>query len=609
MSPLFLHLSRGRRPALARLLEGARSALAARALVGRTPAHGGLRAFACGLAVGLAAAPIHADTILGTKHDLSIAGPGNVRATSESEVCLFCHTPHRGTGETPLWNHTLSMATYTPYSSSTTRATIGQPTGASKLCLSCHDGTVAIGMVRSRPTAIPMRNSITTMPTGPSNLGTDLSDDHPISFVYNSALASANGELNDPSVLIHAAKLDSTSQLQCTSCHNPHDNQFGKFLVRDNYASGLCVECHKPNYWQDSSHRLSPKTWNGSGINPWPHTTNTTVAANACENCHAPHSAGTPARLLNFADEEQNCFSCHNGSVAQKKIQPEFNKISTHPIFATSRVHDPMEDPINPPRHVECVDCHNPHASTATTARAPNASGALAGVKGVNDNGAVMPAVATEYQLCFRCHGDSVNRGRAWVNRQFPVTNTRIQFQVPNASYHPVEAAGRNGSVPSLVPPLTVGSRIYCTDCHNNDQGPATGGAGPNGPHGSVYPPILERQLQLLDNNPENSGTYDLCYKCHSRASILANDSFPYHNSHVVTDQAACTTCHDPHGVQTQPHLINFNVNYVTASSNGRLEFVSTGIVSGNCSLTCHGHDHNASPYGFAARALPKRKK
>src|SRR4051794_13053211 len=88
------------------------------------------------------------DTILGSKHDLSVVGPGPIKAATESEVCLFCHTPHRA-GELPLWNHFLSSATYTPYSSSTIRATVGQPSGASKLCLSCHDGTVALGMVYS----------------------------------------------------------------------------------------------------------------------------------------------------------------------------------------------------------------------------------------------------------------------------------------------------------------------------------------------------------------------------------------------------------------------------------------------------------------------------
>src|SRR5262252_8288263 len=141
-----------------------------------------LRLGAC-IAVLLVGFDALGDTILASKHDLSASGPGTIKATAESEVCLFCHTPHRSTGEIPLWNHTLSQAIYIPYGSSTAKATIGQPTGSSKLCLSCHDGTVALGMVNTRVLPIEMRGGISTMPPGRSNLGTDLSDDHPVSFV------------------------------------------------------------------------------------------------------------------------------------------------------------------------------------------------------------------------------------------------------------------------------------------------------------------------------------------------------------------------------------------------------------------------------------------
>jgi hypothetical protein len=136
-----------------------------------------------------------------------------------------------------------------------------------------------------------------------------------------------------------------------------------------------------------------------------------------------------------------------------------------------------------------------------------------------------------------------------------------------------------------------------CIDCHNSDQSPAAGGVGANGPHGSIYAPLLERQLVFSDYNPEGPDNYALCYKCHSRDSILANQSFPYHSSHVVNDQTACTTCHDSHGVGSVPHLINFNTSYVTPSSNGRLQYISTGMLHGNCSLTCHGKDHQAAAY------------
>jgi predicted CXXCH cytochrome family protein len=559
---------------------------------------------------------IFADTILASKHDLSSSGPGTIKATAESEVCMFCHTPHRGTGQTPLWNHSLSAATYIPYSSSTARATIGQPTGSSKLCLSCHDGTVALGMINSRSAAITMRNNVTTMPLGPANLGTDLSDDHPISFTYDNALATADGQLKDPGTLINKVRLDHEKQVQCTSCHDPHDNQYGKFLVENNYASALCLNCHNITLWDGSAHRTSTKTWNGTGFNPWPHTSLNTVAANACESCHAPHGAGIKPRLLNFADEEKNCFSCHSGTVASKDVQTEFNKLSVHPILNARGVHDPVEDPFNPPRHVACADCHDAHAAKTSPATAPNASGALAGVLGMNGAGGVVNPVIAEYELCFRCHADSISRGRSRVDRQFIETNTRIEFQPSNMSFHPVETVGKNLNVPSLLAPWTTSSRMYCTDCHNSDQGPGAGGNAPNGPHGSTYTPILERQLILTDNNPESFSTYALCYKCHSRDSILSDQSFSAINSlgqdrghrfHIVDQKAACTTCHDSHGVTNTKHLMNFNTDYVTASSNGRLEYVSTGTSSGNCSLTCHSFDHLATSYpGPSLQSAPK---
>ena len=554
---------------------------------------------------------VHADSVLNSKHNLSSAGSATIKAVTETEVCIFCHTPHGASAEAPLWNRFSSGATYIPYSSTTSKATIGQPTGASKLCLSCHDGTVALGMVRNRSTPIKFQSEVTVLPAGTARLGTDLADDHPVSFLYDSALASAHGgELRDPSTLTGPVRLDKSGQLQCTSCHDPHDNQFGKFLVQKNAGSALCATCHAPSGWDQSIHKTSTATWNGQSTSPWPHTSETTVAANACENCHTPHNAGTKPRLLNFAGNEQNCYSCHNGNVAAKNVQSEFNKFSAHPIETTGHLHDEAEDPINPVRHVTCVDCHNPHAVKSTPAAVPNAVGALAGVKGMDASGALLPSVTKEFELCFRCHAESHDRAEALVPRQFAETNTRLEFSPANASYHPIETQGRNSNVPSLIAPWTTSSLMYCTDCHNSNDGPGAGGTGPKGPHGSTFAPLLERQLLLTDDTAESAATYALCYKCHSRTSILNNDSFQGikgHKEHVVDLRNSCATCHDPHGVQAKSSLINFNRTYVTASSNGRLEFNSTGLRQGNCSLTCHGHDHNMSSYGPLGSPAPAR--
>src|SRR5436305_1982776 len=94
---------------------------------GRRLSWSGFTLGCCAFLFCLCAGSALGDTVLASKHDLSAAGPGTIKAYAEAEVCTFCHTPHRGTGELPLWNHGLSTATYTPYNSSTTRATIGQP--------------------------------------------------------------------------------------------------------------------------------------------------------------------------------------------------------------------------------------------------------------------------------------------------------------------------------------------------------------------------------------------------------------------------------------------------------------------------------------------------
>jgi predicted CXXCH cytochrome family protein len=500
------------------------------------------------------------------------------------------------------------VTNYIVYSSATLKAVVGQPNGSSRLCLSCHDGTVALGSVSSFTTPIQMQNGVTTMPSGSGNLGTDLSGDHPISFVYNSALVAQDPTLNDPTTLTGPAKLDATGQMQCDSCHNPHDDQFGNFLVMDNSGSALCLVCHNSPTWPTSAHAVSSKaltsTVAAALATPAPTATRTkrvandTVAAMACESCHANHRAGSRQFLLKFQNEEQNCLVCHNGQMSSKNVAADFQKISVHPIMLNKGTHNPAEDPVNPPvRHVTCTDCHNPHAASMVQANTPNASGALADVVGVTASGAVIQPVRYEYELCFRCHADSLARGPATITRQFIQSNTRLQFFTANQSFHPVEAQGKNPNVPSLIAPWLTSSIMACTDCHNSDQSPNAGGNGANGPHGSMFAPILERNLNMEDFQMESPQAYDLCYKCHSRSSILANQSFKFHSTHIVNDQTACTTCHDSHGVENAPHLINFNTTYVTPSTSGLIQYNSTGMMHGNCTLMCHGQDHENAPY------------
>jgi predicted CXXCH cytochrome family protein len=178
--------------------------------------------------------------ITGSAHDFT------GETWSGGQICIVCHTPHNSittVTNAPLWNHAVTTQTFVPYSSSTLNAVVGQPGGHSKLCLSCHDGTVALDSYGT--------TTGTTMLTGGANVGIDLSNDHPISFVYNTALATADGGLFDPATKVTAlggtinANLLSSGEMQCSSCHDVHNKyNLGGLLKISNAGSGLCITCH-----------------------------------------------------------------------------------------------------------------------------------------------------------------------------------------------------------------------------------------------------------------------------------------------------------------------------------------------------------------------------
>lgn len=540
-----------------------------------------------------------------TKHNLSAYGPGTIRAEEETRICIFCHTPHHASQTAGvLWNRDDPTVTYIPYQSSTLRATVGQPTGASKLCLSCHDGTIALGELLSEPDEVGFVGGVRFLPPGASLIGTDLSNDHPISFHYDLSLVAENPELADPLTLTGSVRLDAFGQLQCTSCHDPHDEAFGKFLVAPLQGSALCTTCHQQSGWSSSAHATSLARWNGSPPDPWPHTNLTTVAENACANCHRSHGAASTSWILNRVTEEDNCLVCHNGGTAFTDIQADISLPFHHPVELTTDVHSSDEDPTFPmTKHVECTDCHNPHVAKDKPAFPPLASGSLAGVSGVDSQGQKVESVDYEYEVCFKCHAVA-SMSSPSINRQLLENDKRLQFQINNPSYHPVEGPGVNLNVPSLLPPMTEASIIYCGDCHASDSGPGAGGSGARGSHGSVYPHLLERQYNTVDGIAYDTTLYDLCYKCHSEASILRGDSFKEHAEHLE-EGTSCSTCHDPHGISSNQgnalnnsHLINFDLTVVSPDpGSGRLEFEDTGQFSGRCYLQCHGEAHSPEQY------------
>jgi len=190
---------------------------------------------------------VSAQTIIGSSHDFLAKGWVNLDPTGRGdEICVVCHTPHNSDSrpDAPLWNHAVTAATFDPYVSNTLDATVAQPDGVSLICLSCHDGTVGLDSFGGTPPPVDERIS------GPALIGTVLENDHPVSFTYDTTLATNDGGLHDPTTassgLGGTIDLDMlrAGKVQCASCHNPHDQTNGMFLRKSNAGSALCLTCH-----------------------------------------------------------------------------------------------------------------------------------------------------------------------------------------------------------------------------------------------------------------------------------------------------------------------------------------------------------------------------
>lgn len=323
-----------------------------------------------------------------------------------------------------------------------------------------------------------------------------------------------------------------------------------------------------------------------------------------CATCHYKSN-------LKGGGGSLGCLSCHGnpqrrgvgnkmpkGSIVQKSnmlnIEAEYQKMYRHPTFDLPSNHKAYETlpEVDPkmPRHADCVDCHNPHYLSKENK--------FAGIKARRIVNQYADA-NNEYEVCYRCHGDSANLPGKY-------TNKRLEFSVNNPSFHPVEGEGKNASVISLIRPYKEKkilsediSIISCSDCHGNDNS-----KGPKGVHGSRYEFILVDNFSAGDNVHESPQAYALCYRCHSRNSILGDESFRFHSLHIKGKTlqqpgTSCFTCHNSHGSSEYKYLIKFNPLVVSANSKGLLKFVEKGSAkfSGECFLKCHGVDHDPKSY------------
>lgn len=195
--------------------------------------------------------------VASTLHNLSVSGPGEIRSLTETEVCKFCHIPHSAVVPQPLWGHALSrVPRYDVPQPAGRPVAFPQPDGSSRLCLSCHDGTVALGELAGKRSAIPMQGAQRLGPGRQGFLGTDLSGGHPVSIAISDSAREMGDAESDMVVRPLAAvrgggsvRLDAQGKVQCTTCHDPHADRFfvpGKvphFWVKPT-VSEVCQACH-----------------------------------------------------------------------------------------------------------------------------------------------------------------------------------------------------------------------------------------------------------------------------------------------------------------------------------------------------------------------------
>ena len=229
--------------------------------------------------------------ITGSKHDLSaLTGIGSVYPSGPTKdpldrICIWCHAPHHsmvtndsaGINYLPLWNHQVTTQVYNLYKSdfgdgpeaSTLLVpgfdnrhlfngadTIGQPGGVSRLCLSCHDGTVAVNEYGRAPQRKYSISSGGAKINAQFMIGGNpygLLNHHPIGFNY-AAVAAVDDEIAPVTTQVSGTGQGMTTigsllyagKMECVTCHDVHNskNTGETFLWKSDAQSGFCLTCH-----------------------------------------------------------------------------------------------------------------------------------------------------------------------------------------------------------------------------------------------------------------------------------------------------------------------------------------------------------------------------
>lgn len=239
---------------------------------------------------GAASAQVNpGDGITGTPHDLAFQYP-SAPADSLERICIFCHAPHNtyklsvanggpginaGAGPEapddytylPLWNHDVTLESFSMYYNGPGAPQIGPlaaqsidlmdgPGPDSLLCLSCHDGSVAVNAYGNSAQLPGSQGSGGNyIDEAVYLIGKDgyLGNHHPIGFNYD-VVASLDNQIYDADAAQFAGAGTvrdhlfgpGNTQMECSTCHSVHNkgNSGETLLWSTDRRSALCLSCH-----------------------------------------------------------------------------------------------------------------------------------------------------------------------------------------------------------------------------------------------------------------------------------------------------------------------------------------------------------------------------
>jgi predicted CXXCH cytochrome family protein len=412
------------------------------------------------------------------------------------------------------------------------------------------------------------------------------------------------------------------------------------------------------------------------------HDPYSSTTSGQCSVCHQTHTAQSGA-LVKATTTTEQCYTCHAGGVGGADVQAQYTlgQPANDPATRSYWSHDTSDatshtvDTDNEfagrlDRHSQCTDCHDPHGTTTDpatmTATGWTLPGGLANVSGVAvSNGAAGAAptytwldgtvapVTAEYQLCFKCHsGFTTLPGDVPGKPSQDVGDLGVALNPANASYHPIEAPGRNqtqkladslaGTSPYKLWNFTTADTVRCVSCHSSNTTGTASDPAQNAPgatltvhastnRGILVRPYENRVLTAAGRFYDNQGSA-LCLTCHMetpfmnqyRPAAAEGTNFVFHGLHMAgittkgsggldidtpgagQGNARCAECHfDNHGTTDLPtaqsvsgdRLVVFAPDVLGSKAMGGVPTFTKTATGGSCTVTCHGKDHQGATY------------